>query len=186
MNKKLRPPEPEQGPRESREKEEIPEEDPRQEESGDMDGSDKSAESGMSFHQAWEAVLAGGLHFSQVGTVMIDLLKKQGTALGKFQQKLAKHAVAPSEPGARREILPISLEAVKEFLAVPEGRDTRLGHLYLHGTQLSILLGLFQPEVYDSSYNAERKTAAPAEESSPARSGEIPGRKSGSPALIKS
>jgi hypothetical protein len=121
VNKKLRPPEPEQGPRESREKEEIPEEDPRQEESGDMDGSDKSAESGMSFHQAWEAVLAGGLHFSQVGTVMIDLLKKQGTALGKFQQKLAKHAVAPSEPGARREILPISLEAVKEFLAVPEG-----------------------------------------------------------------
>lgn len=184
MNKKLRPPEPEQGPRESREKEEIPEEDPRQEESGDMDGSDKSAESGMSFHQAWEAVLAGGLHFSQVGTVMIDLLKKQGTALGKFQQKLAKHAVAPSEPGARREILPISLEAVKEFLAVPEG--TRDWVIFICMVQLSILLGLFQPEVYDSSYNAERKTAAPAEESSPARSGEIPGRKSGSPALIKS
>ena len=94
MNKKLRPPEPEQGPRESREKEEIPEEDPRQEESGDMDGSDKSAESGMSFHQAWEAVLAGGLHFSQVGTVMIDLLKKRN-GLGEVSTEISKTRCGP-------------------------------------------------------------------------------------------
>ena len=75
----------------------------------------------MTFHQAWEAVLSGGLQFSQVGTAMLDMLEKQKTALGKFQLKMAKHAVAPSEPGARKEVLPISLKAVKEFLNIPEG-----------------------------------------------------------------
>ena len=101
--------------------EDFPEDDPGLKESGDSEAAEGSPASITPFWQNWAAVLQGQHSYKQVGSIMLDLLKEHGTPLGKFQGELRKHAVAQTEPGAHREVLPISLEAVHQFLAGSEG-----------------------------------------------------------------
>ena len=59
------------------------------------------------------STLQGGLKFSQLGSVGVDLIRQLGTPLGKFWQTFPEHAAAQREAAACNEVLPISLEAIE-------------------------------------------------------------------------
>lgn len=68
----------------------------------------------LNFAQEWEAILRGGVKVSQLGTVLLDLVPKLGTPLGRFGQTFEQHTVAQSRSATCSEVLPISVQAILE------------------------------------------------------------------------
>ena len=60
-----------------------------------------------------QSALEGQVRFSQMGTVMLDLVSQLKTPLGKFWKVFDSHAAAQGEPAAHNEVLPISLAAIQ-------------------------------------------------------------------------
>ena len=109
VRRRARPAEPAVSPSKRGQLENFPEVEPALEEEPDQGEAIP-----LSFAQEWEAVLRGGIKVSQLGTVLLDLVTKLGTPLGRFGQTLEQHTVAQSRPAACSEVLPISVRAILE------------------------------------------------------------------------
>lgn len=112
------PPEPERGPTHGT-FEQAPEAEPLMNDEGD-----EPAEEPRPLNSRCALVLAaleGGLRYSQLGALGIDVISQLGTPLGRFWQEFGRHAVAQSEPAARNEVLPISLRAIQACPQWSEG-----------------------------------------------------------------
>lgn len=115
-----RPPEPEGAPKKSRKLKD--ESEPMEEEPHDgslpspeeecQDSREIQRKARAMLEEGLEKGLKSGLKISEVGTLMLNLIERSNTKLGRFRKELKKFAVAPGGPAVPRDLLPISLEGI--------------------------------------------------------------------------